>query len=341
MPKHVFKPLKGKVVRHTLSSKHLEKNLLGDPSKREVSVYLPENYETSKEEYPLFLYLAPFTGSGLKALSWSAFGETLPQRIERLIEEKKMGPALFVFPDCFTSLGGNQYINSEAMGNWADYLHEEVIPFVDQNFRTKKTKESRAVFGKSSGGYGALVYGMKYAKHWGAVACQSGDMDFDLMYQADFPKVLTKLAQYEGSTQSFIEKTELSPTLSGDDFCTLMILAMCASYAPNKDKFKGIELPVTEKTCEFIEELWKKWLKNDPLHMVEEASCQENLKSLNGLYLDCGFRDQYHLHYGARQLTEKLEEYSIPHSYEEFDGTHSNTNHRMDISLPFLYKKLK
>ena len=182
---------------------------------------------------------------------------------------------------------------------------------------------------------------MKYAKYWGAVACQSGDVNFELMYQADFPKVLTKLAQHEGSVQSFIKKAESSQNLSGDDFCTLMILAMCASYAPNKNKFKGIELPVTEKTCELIERRWKEWLKNDPLHMIEEASCQKNLKSLNGLYIDCGFKDQYHLHYGARQFTEKLEKLSIPHSYEEFDGTHSNTNHRMDVSLPFLYKKLK
>ena len=208
MPRHSFKTLKGKIIRHSLSSNHLENNLLGDPNTRELGIYLPENYETSKKQYPLFLYLAPFTGSGLKALSWSAFAETLPQRVERLIEEGKMGPAIFVFPDCFTSLGGNQYINSEAMGSWADYIHQEVIPFVDKNYRTKKTKESRAVFGKSSGGYGALVYGMKYAQHWGAVASQSGDMDFNLMYQADFPKVLTKLSQYEGSVKSFIEKAE-------------------------------------------------------------------------------------------------------------------------------------
>ena len=128
MPRHNFKPLKGKIIHHCLSSKHLENNLLGDPTSREVYVYVPEGYESSKKEYPLFLYLAPFTGSGLKALSWSPFAETLPQRVERLIEEEKMGQAIFVFPDCFTSLGGNQYINSEAMGNWADYIHKDVLP---------------------------------------------------------------------------------------------------------------------------------------------------------------------------------------------------------------------
>ena len=47
-----------------------------------------------------------------------------------------MGPAIVVFPDCFTCLGGNQYVNSSAIGRYADYLTREIIPFVDREFRT-------------------------------------------------------------------------------------------------------------------------------------------------------------------------------------------------------------
>ena len=71
-----------------------------------------------------------------------------------------MGPAIVVFPDCFTSLGGNQYVNSSAIGRYADYLTREIIPFVDREFRTLASREHRGCFGKSSGGYGAIIHGM-------------------------------------------------------------------------------------------------------------------------------------------------------------------------------------
>ena len=80
--------------------------------------------------------LVGFTGSGLAHANWKPFGDNVPERAARLIHERKMGPAIIVFPDCFTALGGNQYVNSSAIGNYADYLTRELIPFVDREFRT-------------------------------------------------------------------------------------------------------------------------------------------------------------------------------------------------------------
>jgi hypothetical protein len=65
------------------------------------------------------------------------------------------------------------------------------------------------------------------------------------------------------------------------------------------------------------------------------------LKSLRGLFIDCGWRDQYRLHYGNRQLSQRLAEPHVQHVYEEFDGTHSGVDYRMDRSLPFLYRALR
>jgi S-formylglutathione hydrolase FrmB len=107
-----------------------------------------------------------------------------------------MGPAILVFPDCFTAFGGNQYVNSSAIGDYADYLTREIIPFVDREFRTLASREHRGCFGKSSGGYGAIIHGMKHAKHWGAVACHSGDAHFDFVYWCDWPNTLNELAKH-------------------------------------------------------------------------------------------------------------------------------------------------
>src|ERR1700752_4254094 len=107
-----------------------------------------------------------------------------------------MGPAIVVFPDCFTSLGGNQYVNSPAIGRYADYLLAEIIPHVDREFRTLASRDHRGCFGKSSGGYGAIVHGMKYAQHWGAIADHSGDAYFDFVYHHDWPRTLNELGKF-------------------------------------------------------------------------------------------------------------------------------------------------
>ena len=72
--------------------------------------------------YPVLWDLVGFTGSGMAHVGWRPFDENVPERAARLIHERKMGPCIIVFPDCFNCLGGNQYINSSAMGNYADYL---------------------------------------------------------------------------------------------------------------------------------------------------------------------------------------------------------------------------
>src|SRR2546430_672223 len=188
----------GTVVVLEHSSQILKGNRLGDPHVRKLALWLPPQYDDGARlrRFPVLYDMVGFTGSGLSHLNWKSFGDNVPERAARLIREEKMGPAIFVFPDCFTALGGNQYVNSSAIGNYADYLTREIIPFVDREFRTLADREHRGCFGKSSGGYGAIVHGMKYAKTWGAIADHSGDAYFDFVYWHDWPNTLNELAKY-------------------------------------------------------------------------------------------------------------------------------------------------
>ncbi len=340
MPVHNFTPPRGEIAEIVIDSEALRENMLGDPSERIVAVYLPEGYGESDDEYPLFVDLVGYTGSGLKHLSWTLFGESVPQRIDRLVDEGRMGPVIALFPDCFTSLGGNQYINSAAMGMWEDFLIDEMIPEVEKRFRVRKGREYRAVFGKSSGGYGAIVHGLKHPEAWNAVACHSGDMNFDLVYRGDFPKVLDTLARFDHDIKKFLDSLAEKPKIGGDELHVLMGIAMAATYDPDRSAYKGASLPVDRETCEIDEKRWARWLEHDPLQMVRKAEYRENLKKLSGIWIDCGFRDQYHLHYGSRAFVRELKEAGIDHRYEEFDDNHSSVDYRMDRSLPFLYDAL-
>lgn len=338
MPVHNFEQPTGRVEVLRVASEAVKKNLLGDPHRRDVPVYLPPGYDDTNTEYPLFVALAGFTGSGPKLLNWQLFGENLPQRLDRLIRQGRMGPVVLAFPDCFTSFGGNQYINSSALGRWEDFLLDEMIPGLESRFRVRRDPAGRAVFGRSSGGYGALVQAMLHADRWGAVACHSPDVDFDLVYRPDMSKALDALARHEGDVERLMAHLRQADKIAGDEMYALMLLAMSASYDPAEDAPYGVRLPVDMHTCGLIEERWQRWLAHDPLRMIERHDCRENLKRLRLLFIDCGSRDQYHLHYGCRALARRLDALEIEHLYEEFDDTHSGIDYRLDRSLPLLYE---
>ena len=304
--------------------------------------------------------LVGFTGSGLAHVNWRPFDENVPERIARLVHDRKMGPCIVVFPDCFTCLGGNQYVNSPAIGRYADYLTRELIPHVDREFRTLAAREHRGCFGKSSGGYGAIIHGMKYAQHWGAIADHSGDAYFDFCYLPDWPRTLNELDRYrkprrrpgrqavrprrgdgtdDGRIRRFLEAVWSKEKLNDAEVHTLMELAMAATYDPDPRAPCGFRVPFDFYTGELLPRRWAKWLAHDPIRLVGRYA--RNLRTLAGIYVDCGWRDQYHLHYGARALSLELARRGIRHVYEEFDDTHSSIDYRMDVSLPFLYRALK
>ncbi|HKU39969.1 MAG TPA: alpha/beta hydrolase-fold protein [Polyangiales bacterium] len=353
--------VEGTVVVTEHVSRLLKDNPLGDPHVRKLTVWLPAQYEQSSRRFPVLYDLVGFTGAGPAHLNWKAFSENLGERLSRLIYERKMPPVIVVLADCFTALGGNQYINSSAIGPYADYLTREIVPFVDRKFRTLASREHRGCFGKSSGGYGAMLHGMKYADTWGAIASHSGDAYFDFVYRSDWPDTLNELAKHrrpalkagrykpldhaglargydDGRVRRFLQAIWNKPKLSSGEVMALMNLAMAASYDPHPKAPLGFRLPANLETGEWIEANWARWRAHDPVHLV--AQHKAALRSLRAIYIDCGYRDQYQIHYGSRLVAQRLREARIEHRYEEFDDDHSDVDYRMDISLPVLAKAL-
>ena len=338
MPEHSFAPIEGSIERLTIDSDLLN-NRLGDPTKREVMVHIPrQGLELIEQggKLPVMIYLAPFTSSGLARAGWKAFAETLPQRHERLVNDEKMPPTILVLPDCFTSLGGNQFVDSEIMGKWGSWLHNSLKPIIVERY---STNGKFALFGKSSGGYGALHNAISHEGEWNAIASHSGDVGFDVLYRSDFPTTATQINQ-QGNLDNFLTHVKKCSKLSGDDFHALMICAMAASYDSKEIHNTGISirLPFDLETCILDNSAWNNWLAFDPLNSIKNNS--SSLKSLDLLYIDCGNKDQYGIQYGSRKLIKILQKHGIEHHWEEFEGTHSGIEHRLDISMPMLAKVL-
>jgi len=326
---------RGAVHRLSLDSEVLKSNLLGDPFVRDVDVYVPHGHDG--RGLPLLVDLVGFTAGGPVHTNWKNFSENVPERLDRLIADGAMPPCVVAFPDCFTKLGGNQYVNSVAVGRWDDFLRQEMAPFVETRFGCGGPGK-RGVFGKSSGGYGAMIHALLHPDFWSAAAVHSGDMGMELMYRHEFVPVLRALTKTGGDIGQWVDAFWAAKKTKDSDVHIIMILAQAASFDPDPGAPYGVRLPVTMDTCEIIEERWKNWLAWDPLTLAETHG--SDMKRMKALYIDCGDMDQYNLVYGARRMHRRLEALGVPHVYEEFPDNHSSVDYRMDVSLPLLAKAL-
>ena len=310
-------------------SKILEDNPLEDASRRELIVYLPPGYHSENKDLPTVYFLTGFTGRGKMLLNDSPFTPNLAERIDRLIERGAVKPFIGVLPNCFTRYGGSQYINSSATGQYEDYLIDEIVPFVDERFRTIADRGSRAVTGISSGGYGSMIMGMRHPDVFGMVASIAGDCLFDMCYRPDLGKAFRGI---KGDPLSLIDSFYEETAKQGKHaFDGLNAIGMSACYSPNPDSDHGFELPFDLKTGLLREDVWARWLEHDPYYLADKHG--DDLGSLALFYLDAGDTDEFYLDIGAKALAAKLKKMGIEHTLTSFDGGHFNIKYRFEPAL--------
>ena len=325
-------PAQGNVLNLRHESEILKGNPPGDPHVRELWVYLPPGYDESKERYPTVYCLTGFTGRGKMLLNDNAFTPNLAERMDRLITSGKIRPMIAVMPDCFTRYGGSQYINSTATGNYEDYFTQEIVPFIDRELRTIADRGSRAIAGKSSGGYGSLIMGMRHADQFGLVCSTAGDAYFEYCYPMDFPKAYRTI---KGDPAKFMNDLWATEKHGKDFHSALNTIGMAACYSPNGSE---IVMPFDLESGEIREDVWDRWLEHDPVRLVEKHV--DALKSLRLLYIDAGSRDEFALDIGASILSRKLGRLGVEHIHEEFDDGHFNISYRYDRTLELISERI-
>ncbi len=150
-------PQQGKV----LESQKLKSTILNKDVK--YTVYLPADYATSERTYPIVYLLH---GLGDDDTGWLQFGE-VNRYADQAIGSGEIPPMIIVTPD-----GGKDfYINSyDGKTKYEDFFIKEFIPAVEKQFRVKAEKRYRAIAGLSMGGYGTLIYALKYPELFSAAA---------------------------------------------------------------------------------------------------------------------------------------------------------------------------
>jgi len=329
-------------VKH--ESKLLEDNPMGDPYVRHFPVYVPPGYDPKRSEpYPIVYLLAGWAGRGARYINdEGVFLPSLPQTFDEMIHKKQMHPVIVAFPDCGTKFGASQYVNSTANGPYMDYLCDEIVPFIDGEFHTHKSREFRGIAGHSSGGFGALVTSMIRSDCFASVCSSAGDSWFEYLYTTCIPTMI-KLIHEAGGVEKFIKEFFLKPNPLGlssqDQGETMMNLSMCSCYTPNLSVpvLKG-DLYFDLHTGELIPEVWKKFLAWDPVYMVDEHV--ESIKKLTWIHLEAGSEDEYGLHIGHRQISKKFKNHGIEHVIEEYPGRHGGHHYRFGERIKRMLERM-
>ncbi len=323
-----------------LESAALRGNALGDPHVRPLWVYTPPAYDAEPERrFPSLYLIQGHTGQLDMWRNRSAFRPNVPELVDRLFGEEGCPPALVVFVDAWTSYGGSQFLDSPAVGDYHSYLCDEIVPFVDAQYRTLAASAHRGISGKSSGGYGAMVTPMLRPDLFGGLATHAGDALFEACYLPNFRDAARALRDaYAGSFDGFWDDFRSRPAFTKNtDFPLLNMWAMAACYSANADG--SVDLPFEPATGKLVPDVWDRWLAWDPVRMAESRA--DALRGLRAIYIDSGKRDQFFLDLGAEAFRRALEAIGVTDVFFElFDGTHSAIEYRYPLALRYLAERL-
>ena len=330
----------GRFDEHVFESEALRGNPLGDPHERPLWVYIPPGYDDEPERrFPSLYVIQGLTGQLDMWHNRSAFRLNFPELADGVFARGEAPPAVVVWVDAWTSYGGSQFLDSPGTGNYHTYLCDELVPWVDVNYRTLPAPEHRGIMGKSSGGYGAMVTPMLRPDLFGGLATHAGDALFEVCYQPEFRMVARVLRDhYDGSYERYWADFRSRPAFSKkSDYEPLDAWAMAAAYSTDGDG--TVNLPFDTATGRLIPEVWERWLQRDPVRMVSRYA--DALRSLRAIYIDAGTWDEPYLDLGAEAFRRELDAIGVTdYAFELFDAGHGGIEYRYPIATRYLAERL-
>jgi S-formylglutathione hydrolase FrmB len=331
----------GRLDEHVIDSEALTGNPLGDPHRRPLYVYTPPGYDDAPDRrYPSIYLIQGMTGQVDMWRNRKAFTPSVLESIDTWFADAAT-PAIVVFVDAWTRLGGSQFVDSPATGRYHTYLCDEVVPFVDAAYRTLPGAAHRGIAGKSSGGYGAMITPMLRPDLFGGLATHAGDALFEVCYQPEFPQAARALRdEYGGSYEAFWEDFRSRPGRSKrSDPALVNEWAMAACYSADADG--TVRLPFDPMTGRVLPDVWERWLAWDPVRMVERHA--DALRGLRAIWIDAGRSDEYYLDLGAAAFRDALAAIGVADErvrFELFDGAHGGIEWRYPEAIGWLAERL-
>jgi S-formylglutathione hydrolase FrmB len=333
--------LAGRVDKHVITSELLRDNPLGDPHERPLWVQVPAGYDNDPGRgYPSVYILQGYTGHVVMWANRSPYQQPFPELVDALFASGQAPAAIVVYVDAWTAYGGSQFVDSPGTGRYHSYLCDEVVPWVDARYRTLADRAHRAVTGKSSGGFGAMITPMLRPDLFGALATHAGDALYELCYLAGFGTAVRYLRGYDGDIMrwwtGFLARGGV-PKEEDHNLLLLLGISACFSARPDGEP----QLPVEPHTGVLRPAVWQRWLDWDPVRMVPAHA--DALRSQRAIWIDAGTKDEYFLDLGAAAFRRALADAGVADSvvhFELFDGKHGGIGYRYPMSLAWLTARI-
>jgi len=317
--------LKGKLERVKVKGKSLEGNLMKESDSPEVSIYLPPGYLTDRtRRFPVVYVLHGYTGTDL-----SYFGSNAQRQLhvvaDRVFTTGAAREMILVMPNCMNAYGGCMYTNSPTSGYWEDYIADDLVAFMDKNYRTIARRDARGLAGHSMGGYGTFKIGMKRPDVFAALYA------------------LSSCCLNEGTVrpgrggQPSAAESITSPEQARGNRGAQGSLARAAAWAPNPDN-PPLYLDLPTKNGQVVPEVAVKFAANSPVATLDQFV--PNLKKYKAIAIDIGLQDT--LLASNELMVARLKRFGVPHTFETYEGDHGNkVMQRLEEKvLPFFAEQL-
>jgi Putative esterase len=295
------------IVSRELQSANFAHNKIGTNPVRKMAVYLPGGHEGSSIRYPVIYFLPNPPGSYR-----SLFDQNGAQGLfDRAIAAGMIGKFILVSVDMATPIGASWYVNSPTTGNWEDFMVKELVPYIDRNFKTLSSRDSRGIAGVFIGGHGAIRFGMRHPDVFGCV-------------YALHPVGTGSGVQIMHSRPNWglLADAKSLDDVRKDGFSTLFT-SIFQAHLPDPEKPPlFIDLPAHKDGDNLvIDAKLTERLRNNFFLEAMTPQYAENLKTLRGFKFDWARSDSNYDHvYSNQAFTHKLNEFGIAHEAEEYNG---------------------
>ena len=327
---------KGTVEKVSVHGAALQGNLEGDSPDRDVFIYLPPSYATSRNQrYPVVYLLH---GYGLTGERWMTF-TNLAAAADKDIAAGTMKEMILVNPDAFTKYSGSMYSASATTGDWESYIADDLVAYVDSHYRTIANRMSRGLGGHSMGGYGTIRIGMKRPDVFGALYIMSACCLMNQPFAGGNRGAGARGAAPEAARGATPEgaRGEAGQAARGqgergqggrgagqgrggrgNGFGNVQA-ALAAAFSPNpKNPPDYFDNPIKDGELQPL--IVAKWAANSPLAMLDQYVT--NLKKYHAIMGEVGLQDG--LAASNKQMDQILTDFGVKHTFETYEGDHTN-----------------
>ena len=303
----------------TFHSPAIEGNLEGNSAERGAYVITPPGYdENAAKRYPVVYFLHGYWGTPQNYQEQMAFDAAVSEAAEAGNE------LIMVIPDGNSKLKGSFYSSGPTVGDYENFVARDLVNWVDENYRTIATRESRGLSGHSMGGYGTIRIAMKHPETFSSIYMMSACCLQPMTLDAETARRIEGMSEEQVTSADFGGMAPISTLVTW-------------SPDPTDDRFLKADTGLREDGT--LDPLVNYRLAaNSPLVLIPQYLTA--LNSFEGFAMDIG--DEDFLLEPNAQFREELDRFGVDYEFELYEGDHGNRiaeRIRSDL-LPFFGEHL-